>query len=261
MLLAKYRARVQSKYYRLAADHLFKRPFVIRTNTPIISFTFDDFPKTALSIGGAILHEYELAGTFYVSLGLAGKQDEGRAMFSLNDLWTLRQDGHELGCHTFAHCDSSATETGLFEKSVVENEQALAGVLPGASFRTFSYPISAPRGRTKQAMGRRFDCCRGGGQTFNAGIADLNYLKAYFLEKTLGDTTAVKQMIDSNRQANGWLILATHDVCNSPSPYGCTPDFFKLIVQYVLQSGALVLPVLEASELLRNSGIEKPSGF
>jgi peptidoglycan/xylan/chitin deacetylase (PgdA/CDA1 family) len=251
--IAKFRARAQAKYYRLSADHLFKRPFTIRTNTPIISFTFDDFPETALSIGGAILKKYGLAGTFYVSLGLAGTHGAAGTMFALNDLKALRQNGHELGCHTFAHCDSSATETRVFEESVTANGRALGSVLPDASFRTFSYPISAPRARTKQTIGRRFVCCRGSGQTFNSGVADLNYLKAYFLEKSLGDTPPVKQMIDSNQVAKGWLILATHDVCDKPSPYGCTPDFFETIVQHALESGAKVLPVVNALEALQRT--------
>ena len=60
-------------------------------------------------------------------------------------------------------------------------------------------------------------------------------------------------MIDSEilHQAKGWLILATHDVCDNPSPYGCTAQFFETVVQHAVQSGARVLPVVSALEALR----------
>jgi len=105
--------------------------------------------------------------------------------------------------------------------------------------------------RTKKNTSKHFVCCRGGGQTFNAGTADLNYLSAYFLEKSRGNREVVKRLIDENRRARGWLILATHDVCESPTRFGCTPDFFEDIVQSAVASGARILPVADALELLR----------
>jgi hypothetical protein len=100
-------------------------------------------------------------------------------------------------------------------------------------------------------VGSRFACARGGGQTFNAGNADLNYLSAHFLEKTRHDPDAVKDMIEHNRVACGWLIFATHDVCDAPTPYGCTPDFFEDIVQCSVRSGARIVPVAEALHSLQ----------
>src|SRR5204863_9823839 len=117
---------------------------------------------------------------------------------------------------------------------------------------------------------RYFRCCRGGGlkagrylhrhtaggQTFNLGVTDLNYLCAFFLEKSRDNPEAVKSLIDQNARARGWLILATHDVCAAPSPFGCTPDFFGEIVKYAAASGARILPVFQACEALRASSSE-----
>jgi hypothetical protein len=167
-------------------------------------------------------------------------------MFTAEDLELLYRNGHELGCHTFAHCHSWKTNSAVFESSIVDNRSALATLYPGASFQTFSYPICAPRLQTKRRISRYFACCRGGGQTFNTGTADLNYLAAFFLEKSRDNPDAVKNIIDMNQRARGWLIFATHDVCSDPSPYGCTPEFFEEIVHYAADSGARVLPVLQA---------------
>ena len=93
-------------------------------------------------------------------------------------------------------------------------------------------------------------CCRGGGQKLNSGRADLNQLSAYFLEKSR-NMEAIKEVIDENRQARGWLIFATHDISDSPSPFGCTPEVFEAAVRYGIGSGALILSVVNALDVLR----------
>jgi peptidoglycan/xylan/chitin deacetylase (PgdA/CDA1 family) len=247
-----FAARVQGRYQRSTVRLFFRRPFVISTETAIISFTFDDFPRSALFSGGAILERHGLAGTYYASFGLMGKQAQARTatMFLLEDAKALLQRGHELGCHTFGHCDSWKTETSVFTKSIIENGLALSELIPGASFKTFSYPINVPRVRTKREVARHFVGSRGGGQTFNAGTTDLNYLSAYFLEKTRDRPEAAKRLIAENQRARGWLIFATHDVCDAPTPWGCTPDFFQRIVQHAVDSGARILPVAQALKTL-----------
>ena len=87
----------------------------------------------------------------------------------------------------------------------------------------------------------------------NAGSADLNYLSAFFLEQSRGDARAIRNVIDQNRRDRGWLIFATHDISDSPTPWGCTPDFFNDIVKTAVNSGAQILPVAEAWEALRTS--------
>jgi peptidoglycan/xylan/chitin deacetylase (PgdA/CDA1 family) len=226
---------------------MYRRPFLMCTDVPIISFTFDDFPRSALLTGGAILKRYEVRGTYYASLGLMGKEAPTGAIFLAGDLESLLAQGHELGCHTFAHCHSWKTRPSVFEESIIKNQAALDELLPGASFRTFSYPIMCPRPQTKRITGKYFTCCRGsGGQTFNVGKADANHLHTYFLEKSRENPERVTNLIYQNCRARGWLIFATHDVCDSPTPYGCTPAFFEEIVQCALNSGARILPVLEA---------------
>ena len=242
--------RLRGQYQRLTARSFARRPFTISTLTPLISFTFDDFPRSALLTGGAILQSFGLAGTYYASLGLMGREAPTGPIFLSEDLKLLFEQRHELGCHTFGHCHAWDTQPSVFEDAVIQNRQALSEFVPGASFRTFSYPISVPRARTKRRISKYFTCCRCGGQTFNTGIADLNYLSAFFLEKGRDKPEIAKSLIDQNRRARGWLIFATHDICEDPTPWGCTPGFFEEIVRYAVNSGAQILPVLQAYEIL-----------
>jgi peptidoglycan/xylan/chitin deacetylase (PgdA/CDA1 family) len=262
-----YLARARRWLAAEASRVLFRKGLPVRTALPLISFTFDDFPRSAFLDAGSILRRYGILGTYYVSLSLMGKQSHLGPMFQAEDLKELARLRHELGCHTFAHCHSWNTPPDVYERAILENQKALSELLPGASFQTFAYPISVPRLAVKKVAGRHFLCCRGGGlkarryllrhaaggQTFNSGITDLNYLCAFFLEKSRGNPEAVKSLIDQNARARGWLIFATHDVCAAPSPFGCTSSFFEQVVRWAVDSGARILPVVEALEVLRRS--------
>jgi peptidoglycan/xylan/chitin deacetylase (PgdA/CDA1 family) len=226
----------------------------VRTQVPLISFTFDDFPRTALATGGAILNRYGMSGTYYLSMGLLGQDSPSGRICVQDDLIALLEQNHELGCHTFSHCHSWDTHSAAFERSILQNREALQKAVPGAEFRSMSYPISEPRPLTKRRIARHFLCCRAGGQTLNAGIIDLNQLSAFFLEKSRDQIQLIKDLIEVNRAARGWIIFATHDVAEEPSPFGCTPRFFEDVLHYAASSGAQILPVSQALAVLRGAG-------
>ena len=243
--------RFQGRYQRTVNSVLFRRLIDMRNDVPYISFTFDDFPRSALHTGGAILMQFGLRATYYASFGLMGKEVPPGKIFVLDDVKELLSKGHELGCHTYDHYPAFKTRPKVFEDSIVKNRHFLYALLPGAVFRSFSYPIGGPCPGTKLRTSRYFECCRGGGQTFNFGVADLNLLKGFFLEKKRGAPHFIQEVIDRSCKARGWLIFATHDIDDKPSPFGCTPSFFEDVVKYSLNSGAKILPVAKALDAIR----------
>lgn len=232
---------------RRAARWLARRLRRIKMESPVISFTFDDFPRSALINGGAILRRRGFCGTYYASFGLMGQMSSTGEIFRCNELPDLIRQGHELACHTFDHCDSWETTPDEFELSILRNRQAAARHMPGVALKSFSYPISWPRPATKRRIASFFECARAGGQTFNAGVVDLDHLQAFFIEQSLDDFHAIKQVIDDNVRANGWLIFATHDVSDRPTRFGCTSALFEQIVDYTGKSGAHVLRVCDVA--------------
>ena len=122
--------RVKGSYLRASAKMLYRRSLLIDSGFPIISFTFDDFPRSALHTGGAILKRYGVTGTYYVSFGLMGKQAPTGTMFLREDIETLLEHGHELGCHTFDHCSAGETKPVRFEEP--------AGALRAVPWNCFS---------------------------------------------------------------------------------------------------------------------------
>lgn len=180
--------RAVSKYQRIITKHLYCRMVPMKSTVPIISFSFDDAPRTAFTNGADILKAHGADATFYVSLGMLSADSPSGVIASQSDLQRVLEEGHELGCHTFDHNHPWETNTELFVQSVLKNRQALSNGLPGTVFKTLAYPFWCPRPATKRRVGELFQCCRGGGnQTFNCGtMADYNFLEAYFLDVRIG---------------------------------------------------------------------------
>lgn len=254
-------ARLKGRYQRMSSRYLGRRSFQMANSEPIISFTFDDFPRSAMLTGGEILGEFNIQGTFYASLGLAGKDTPTGRIFAIDDLAELVRTGHELGCHTYSHCDAWETNPKAFESAVLDNRRALKAILPTITFQSLSYPISPPRPATKRRVSKHFSTCRGGGQRFNQNRADANHLANFFLEQSRDDLSTIQRLIDLNSAARGWLILSTHDVCPNPTPYGCAPSLFAEVVRYAVASGAMILPVTRAWQSVTNGvrGHESPA--
>jgi peptidoglycan/xylan/chitin deacetylase (PgdA/CDA1 family) len=239
--------RISNAWRRRAIERFARRDFRLASDVPYVSFTFDDFPVTALTEGGRILAKYGVRGTYFVSFRLLETDSVSGRIASRSDLAEALRSGHELGCHTFDHVDGSEVSADDFERSIKANQQALAQSDLDTQFTVFAYPLSGPAVGTKRVAERFFAGCRGGGQTFNKDVVDLNLLKSYFIDyKNRDDLTEATRLIESNAQAKGWLIFSTHDVTTTPSAYGCAPSYLDAVVRLSQASGSRVLPMTQA---------------
>lgn len=224
---------------------------------PLISFTFDDVPKSSCTRGRQILEGFGLKASYYLSMSLMDSVYSIGTAFSRIDLENIMTGGHEIGSHTFGHLDAWNTKADIFEASIYENQRKLNEIYPGKVFNTFSYPINTPHPRIKKKAGELHICCRGGGQTYNSKTVDLNLLNSYFVDRrNRGDLDVSKKIINESCDKMGWLIFSTHDIDEHPSPYGCTPRVFEDLVRYAYGSGSDILPVYEACALLNAVSLE-----
>jgi peptidoglycan/xylan/chitin deacetylase (PgdA/CDA1 family) len=252
--------RAQGKTRRTLAARLHRRMLDIATPRALVSFTFDDAPRSAFGTGARVLEAHDARGTYFVSLGLAGTTTEVGALGDARDLARAVEHGHELGCHTFGHEDAWFTEPGAFIRSVDRNRDTLRQLLPAPAFRSFAYPKSGATAAVKRALAHRFDCCRAGGQTFNSGRVDLSLVSACFIDQRANaDMGFISDLIDRNAEAGGWLVFAAHDISDTDWAFGCTPTRFEAVVRRAVDSGAEVLPMAAACSRLRDhaSGAEE----
>lgn len=229
-----------------AIRHFDVRRLVVRSSRPIISFTFDDFPRSAYRVGGAILNEHGVKGTYYVAMGLMNTETQRGPHFTTEDLECLVADGHELGCHTFGHHHACTTRVAKFEESLLRNRDHVARLLPDVKLDTFSYPFGGVTLSVKRMMSRYFTCCRGVYRGINSRVIDLNLLRANPLYSRSVEPDQIGGLIRANDDTRGWLIFYTHDVCDSPSPFGCTEEVLRQAVKWSVDSRAAVLPVKDA---------------
>jgi peptidoglycan/xylan/chitin deacetylase (PgdA/CDA1 family) len=210
---------------------------------PIVSFTFDDFPQSALHVGGAILKNYGASGTFYAAMGLMDQVNSLGRQFCAEDLQTLLRDGHELGSHTFGHLSSRDSSLRGFEADVWKGKQAVEQVAGADRPHQFSYPYGHVTFRAKPRVGAGMSSCRGICPGVNESPVDLNFLQANSLYSRSWDLKGVHALLERNERCRGWLIFYTHDISDSPSPFGCTPGEFEAVVRLAVERRARVLPI------------------
>lgn len=227
----------------------YRRSKSFRVDQPIVSFTFDDFPRSALQVAGRILEQNGVAGTYYTSFGLMGTTAPTGQIFGRDDLPDLFRGPHEVACHTFHHLAAWETRTEDYIASVERNAMAYRQLTAAAAhFTNHSFPISFPRIRSKRWLSTRFQSSRAGGQTYHRSTIDFNHLSSFFIEQSVHRPEAIKAAIEANAKDNGWLIFSTHDVCDQPTRYGCTPRLFEDILAWSKSSGARILTVAKALE-------------
>jgi peptidoglycan/xylan/chitin deacetylase (PgdA/CDA1 family) len=228
---------------------LARRDVPIPCDHPLISFSFDDFPRTALTVGGSILQEAGVRGTYYAAPGLINTLNHLGPHFCREDLLDLLATGHELASHTYSHASARTTGLANYVYEVEKGYQTLAETLGLNTSRQFAYPYGEITLRIKSSVGPKMQSCRGIYPGLNGPHVDLNLLRA---NRICGDTEELapaKALIDENCRKKSWLIFYTHDVRPNPSPYGCTPALLEQVVRTAVESGARIATIAEVIAL------------
>jgi peptidoglycan/xylan/chitin deacetylase (PgdA/CDA1 family) len=223
------------------------RPVMLDNPRPLVSFTFDDCPVSAVRTGASILEARGVRGTFYVCGGLAGTDWENGPQFTKDDLVGLSAAGHEIGCHTYSHRSAYAVSGQTFAEDLERNRAFLAGVLGDHPVETFAFPYGHVTLAARRAAAKAYSAVRGVYPGVNAGHIDLALLDAVTIpaQTPRGDAW-LEPWIEDARRRNGWLILIAHDIAPDPSPYGATPETLAAAVDRCRAEGFEIRPVRDA---------------
>jgi peptidoglycan/xylan/chitin deacetylase (PgdA/CDA1 family) len=250
MTLNKIIEKIINVYRHFSAKHASRKDYYLQSDVPIISFTFDDVYHSAVKYSTEILKRYNLRATYYLSLGLTGKQNEYGKLHTLDDIRQLSETGNELGCHTYCHSDAWHTPVKDYEESIKKNIAEFSTMVSNVKFKTFAYPKGSATPKTKKIARKYYSCSRGIYKGINAGHVDLNLLYGCPINEKIKSVENIQEMIDLNRMKNGWLIYILHDISEKPSKYGVTPGLFEAIVNASLKSGASIMTLEEACRSL-----------
>lgn len=222
----------------------------IPATTPLVSFTFDDVPYSALTEGAAILERYDARGTFYIAGGLLGQHTDERRLIDAAGCAELVRRGHELGCHTFSHSDLRHLGGTALARDIAANRDLLGAFLPDGAPTNFAYPYNSGSFRARSLLAGRFRTARGGLHGVNRGPTDRTFLRALPIEQPEASVLALHGQVDALVAHPGWLIFFTHDLSETPTPYGCTPKSFEALVRHTRDAGCTILTVDAALDYL-----------
>lgn len=249
------RAHLGSLRRRLLSS-AYSRPVLLGTRGPIVSFTFDDFPRTALTVGGRILRKYGVRGTYYVAIGLMNKSNELGEQFRREDLDTVLEDGHELASHTFSHISCRSVSGPKFRREVEKGRMAIEELTGRNDSGSFAFPFGEVTLNAKRMVGPDVSSSRGIWQGVNGPEVDLNLLRANSLYGDRDKCGQVQELIMENEQRRTWLIFYSHDVDGTPSRFGCTPELLEFAVALASERNGRILPVAEVVAELVGSPTE-----
>jgi peptidoglycan/xylan/chitin deacetylase (PgdA/CDA1 family) len=231
---------------RLAARRLPVKSAPLRGRRAVASVTFDDFPKSAWINGGPLLARYGARGTYYTAGSFAERTVDGIAYYEADDLVALHQAGHEIGCHTFGHRPVPTLSTDELLADLARNTQFLCRFNDDEAPVSFAFPFGDTTLRTKRFYAGRFTTARGVHPGVNAGTIDLAQLSTVGVETYTWDEKKMLRAVADAQAAHGWIVFHSHDVSDSPTPYGCTPAMLESVLKALAGAGIEVLPVREA---------------
>ncbi len=237
---------VKTKLTSLLARKLAVRPARLAGHRPVASITFDDFPKNAWTLGGPVLARRGVRGTYYTAGGFCGRTENGTVFYDETDLSQMAAAGHEIACHGFGHQPTPSLTTEELTEDAERNKAFLRPFLHGEAPVSYAFPHGRVSPRTKRFYAPRFASVRGVHQAINAGRVDLAQLNTISLETRLWDKAWIETAIQRVLHENGWLILHTHDVSDSPSPYGSTPEMLDWALGRLAAARIRVMPVCDA---------------
>lgn len=224
---------------------LYRRTVPLGDRGPFVSFTFDDFPRSAFISGAEILEAFDAHATYYVAMGLMNTQNRLGEQFHCADLRALVERGHEVALHGYDHLSARRTPVEAFMEDLARCEQAVHVCLPEGVSNNFAYPYGEASLSAKRRVGSRMTTCRGTIPGFNGPDIDLNLLRANPLYGDEDQVVRARQIILENSNRGAWLIFYSHDVRETPSPYGCTPSLLRDTVGFAVAQGVQVLTIAE----------------
>jgi peptidoglycan/xylan/chitin deacetylase (PgdA/CDA1 family) len=242
-----FRARISNRLAR----HLRAKPFTLRGNDPMVSFTFDDVPQSAATVGAAMIEEYDGRATFYISGSLvdrwSGLWDGVRA----EEVVGLHRRGHEIACHTFSHRRAIELDAEALATEIARNRRYFQTLDASITLENFAYPFGLASFSRKGQLARQFRSSRGILPGINCGVIDLQFLRATPLVEAHIDSDGIEQVFDQALATGGWLIFYSHDVTETPSEYGCRPQLLRQALEAAMRRD---IPILSVADALARAG-------
>lgn len=239
-----------NKIRRKIADISYKCIGIISNDKKLVTFTFDDVPKSTFENGGRILKKHNLSGTFYVAFSLMENADS-EGLFTSRNIEDCFKSGNEIACHTFSHFHFFKTKSGKFiSNDLAKNSSEFKKLNLDTTLQNFSYPFGEQTRLAKKHVSKKYTTCRGVDSGVNVGKVDFHNLKAIQLYESKNSLLKIDDIISDFNIKGGWLIFYTHDIQDNYSTHGCSPAYFTAVVEKVIKSGFEIKNISQVTDIL-----------
>lgn len=232
----------------------------IKLNQAIISVTFDDVPYSALKNGLAILDKHSIKATFYIATGLASPEDlidsetdSAERFLNRSNVEQLHQSGHDIACHTYSHYRLDQGSAEEMERDAEQNINTLSSWIEGKPIQHFSYPFGLVSFKAKKLLSKHYKTMRSSRPGINTDPSDLYLLRATSIYNPSFNRSSMAELISTTVRQGGWLVLYTHGVDGNPGAYDCTPEQLDWVLGQAVNSGARILPIADAYDIVSNT--------
>jgi peptidoglycan/xylan/chitin deacetylase (PgdA/CDA1 family) len=243
--------QLKTDYLRLFAT----RKIDIALQQAVISFTFDDVPRSAYQNGLPVLNSHGVKATFYVAGGLSGSsatanpEPGGNGQYlGPDDILDLHRRGHEIACHTYSHYRLDTGSAEGLAADARKNVMALEALHGAIRVEHFSYPFGQVSFRLKRLLSPAYRTMRSSRSGVNGAGTDLNLLLAMSIYDSTFDRKRLVATIEHAVCTGGWLVFYTHGVSTTPGKYDCTPEQLSWVLEQCSRHGAKLLPVAAACD-------------
>jgi peptidoglycan/xylan/chitin deacetylase (PgdA/CDA1 family) len=104
---------------------LHRKNIFLNLKEPIVSFTFDDIPRSAVTNGESILRKYNYSGTYYISVELMRKNGFDFDGADSSVLQQIAERGGELACHTCNHLHFFKSNSDAIVLDLEKNQELI----------------------------------------------------------------------------------------------------------------------------------------
>jgi peptidoglycan/xylan/chitin deacetylase (PgdA/CDA1 family) len=227
-------------------EHIYTDKININIDKAIFSFTFDDVPLSAARNGAKILEDAGAVGTYYVALGIGRSERTKERFIDEEDIKSLHDRGHDIGCHTYSHLSLRKNSPTAIEQDCLLNTNKLKSILGKESIDHFAYPYGAVSLSGKKLLGRRYKTLRTTDYGINNCRTDLTHLRTVSLCSINFDRNLMLETIQKAVKTNGWIIFFTHDILEKPSQWGTSINDFKWVVNECFKTSGNILDISKA---------------
>ncbi len=213
----------------------------------IVSFTFDDAPKSVVTVGLPLMAEAGYPATVYITTLNTSVPD----YMSWEDVAVVAAQGWEIGAHTHLHLDlTTLTDEAITLDLETANDDFLRHGFDPVAFAT---PFGAYDDRVLEIVKRYYESHRAAWPAGTNSFSPDPY--AIVSYKITRDTTIeeVTSLLENLQKTGGWVVFQLHHLFPQgevvTEEYGS--DLLSEIIEQVQSRNIAVLTVSDALKQLK----------